>query len=135
MGMVVGFGKIQDEMSYKYHEYDGIVGIVISVFRLAMYIWFLWAVQSTGGEGGHRLKGFLNQFRFIGTLYFAAFPAMWMFVKPWAPYLQHRVMVVGMLACQFGTNVWLMLLFLTRGEYFKVSTLSTSFLPGATSGK
>lgn len=43
-------------------------------------------------------------------------------------------MSVGLLACQFATNSWLTGLFLTRGDYFKVSTLSHSFLPGGSIG-
>merc|ERR1712146_720997 len=113
--MVVGFRKIQDETSYTYHEYDGAVGVVMTVFRLLLYVWFIWAVRSTSSAGGLRLQGFMRQFGSIGTLYFVAFPAMYVFVMPWAEYLQHRLMSVGLLACQFATNSWLTGLFLTRG--------------------
>lgn len=128
--MVVGFGKIQDEASYKYHEFEGIVGIVICVFRLLLYLWFMWACHSTADEGGMRLKGFLRQFKLVGTVYFTAFPLMFFFVRFLAPYLQHKAMTVGLLAMQMCANYWMTQLFLTRGDYFKVSTLSSTFLPG-----
>merc|ERR1740138_808520 len=50
--------------------------------------------------------------------------------KCFAPYLQHFVMTIGLMVMQLGSNVWLASLFLTRGRYFRVSTLSISELPG-----
>jgi len=39
-------------------------------------------------------------------------------------------MSIGLMVMQASSSVWLATLFLTRGEYFKVSTLSASELPG-----
>merc|ERR1712061_775534 len=42
--MLVGFGKIKDDASYKYHENEGAVGYILLTIRLMLYGWFLWAV-------------------------------------------------------------------------------------------
>jgi len=128
--MLVGFGKIQDDASYKYHENEGAVGWVLLVMRLLLYIWFLWAVQSTASEGGMRLQQFCRQFRVAGSVYFLAYPMIFIVVKQFAPYLQHGIMSSGLMLMQMGSNLWLASLFLRKSEYFKVSTLNASFLPG-----
>lgn len=128
--MLVGFGKIQDDASYKYHENEGAVGYVLLVMRLLLYIWFLWAVQSTASEGGMGIKQFLRQYRIAGSLYFLAYPIIFFVTKQFAPYHQHFVMSCGLMLMQMGSNFWLTHLFLRKGTYFKVSTLNSSFLPG-----
>jgi len=130
--MLVGFGKIKDDASYKYHENEGVVGWILMSMRLLLYIWFLWAVQSSASEGGTRLRNFLGQFRAAGSIYFLSYPLIFMMTKCFAPYWQHGVMSIGLMVMQMGSNLWLAGLFLTRGEYFKVSTLSSSELPGGT---
>merc|ERR1719188_2539647 len=79
--MLVGFGKIKDDASYKYHENEGVVGWILMTMRLLLYAWFLWAVQSSAAEGGARLRSFLAQFRAAGTIYFLAYPLLFMITK------------------------------------------------------
>lgn len=128
--MLVGFGKMQDDASYKYHENEGAVGWVLLCMRLLLFVWFLWAVQSTAAEGGMRLKNFARQFAVAGSLYFLAYPVIFTVTQIFAPYLQHRILSLGLMAMQMGSNMWLARLFVTKSEYFKVSTLNSSFLPG-----
>jgi len=128
--MLVVFGKLKDDESYKYHENEGVVGWILLVIRLLLYILFLWAVQSSAKEGGARLRNFLRQFGVAGTIYFLAYPVLFLVTQLFAPYLQHSILAIGLMVMQAGSNVWLSILFLTRGEYFRVSTLSDSELPG-----
>lgn len=128
--MLVGFGKIKDDASYKWHENEGAVGWILLLLRVALYAWFFWAVQSTSASGGPSLQRFLRKFLAVGSLYFLGFPVLFMTIGTFAPYYQHKVMVGGMVLIQTTTNLWLSYLLLFRGEYFKVSTLSESLLPG-----
>ncbi|CAE7665928.1 gpr180 [Symbiodinium pilosum] len=121
--MLVGFGKIKDDASYKYHENEGVIGWILLSLRLGLYGWFLWAVQSSAREGGFKIANFLRQFRIAGSLYFLAFPAIFLVTQLFAQYLQHSVMTIGQMVMQTGFNLWLSSLFLTRGEYFKAHTL------------
>lgn len=122
--------KLQDEASHRFHEYEGPAGWVLLVLRLVLFAWFIWAAQSTGAEGGFRLRSFLRRFTFAGSLYFLSYPAIFLIVDIFAPYLRAPIMASGQMVMQMASNVWLAWLFLNRGDYFKVSTLSSSLLPG-----
>jgi len=128
--MLVSAGKLKKDASYKFHDHEGCTGWILLSMRLVLYAWFVWAVQKTAREGGMRLQQFLRKFMVAGSMYFLGFPILFLLIKPFAPYLQHKIITGGLLLIQTGTNVWLAHLLLSRGEYFKVSTLSCSFLPG-----
>eukprot|EP00747_Dinoflagellata_sp_TGD_P090753 gnl/TRDRNA2_/TRDRNA2_164812_c0_seq1.p1 gnl/TRDRNA2_/TRDRNA2_164812_c0~~gnl/TRDRNA2_/TRDRNA2_164812_c0_seq1.p1 ORF type:complete len:425 (-),score=41.49 gnl/TRDRNA2_/TRDRNA2_164812_c0_seq1:30-1304(-) len=128
--LLVLIGKLMDDAPDKYHENDGLVGWIMLVLRILLYAWFLWAVQSTEAVSGMQLRSFLRRFRIAGSAYFLSYPIIFVIAQIFAPYLQHPVMQIGLLAAQMASNVYLYSLFLTRGDYFKVSTLNSSFLPG-----
>merc|ERR1711997_937658 len=81
-------------------------------------------------EGGFKLCAFLQRFQFAGTLYFLSYPAIFILVQVFAPYLRHPIMHVGLLTMQTASAFWLANLFLFRGTYFEVSSLGSSLLPG-----
>jgi len=130
--LLVTFAKIKDDASYQYHENEGAVGWIVLGLRVAIFLWFLWAVRSSQAEAGRALRDFLTRYLFAGTAYFLSYPIMFVVIKIFPLYLQYPIMTVGMMIIQLGSNVWLGTCFLTRGEYFKVSTLSASELPGGT---
>merc|ERR1712046_320257 len=123
--MGVGFGKVQDESACKHHENEGAVGWVLLSVRLMLFGWFVLALQASQREGGLRLEHFLRSFRVAGSLYFLAYPVLFAAAQIFAAYLRHSVLQLGLLAMQTTSSVWLAHLFLSRGSYFKVSTLSS----------
>lgn len=129
---MVTFSKVKDESSYKYHENEGVIGWILLLVRMLIYAWFLYGVRSSAAESGRALKLFLGKFRFSGSIYFLSAPAMFLLTQCFPAYWQYSVMALGSMAMQMGSSVWLATTFLTRGEYFKVSTLSASELPGGT---
>jgi len=129
--ILVGVSKVGDGHSYKFHENEGVFGWVLLTFRVLLYIWFMWAVRSTASEGGMNIRRFmLGQFQTAGSFYFLAYPIIFVATQQFASYWQHFVLSTGLMIMQMGSNFWLASLFLQRGEYFKVSTLNASFLPG-----
>merc|ERR1711907_371739 len=98
--------------------------------RLGLYVWFIVALQRSEQRGGLRLQSFLKEFKVAGSLYFLAFPVIFLVVQLFAPYLQHPIMQTGFMSMQAASHIWLSSLFLSRGNYFKVSVLSSSLLPG-----
>jgi len=129
--LAVGLGKIQDDdASTKFHANEGVVGWILVFVRLAFYAWFLWAVNNTWQAAGPKLRFFLRKFQLGGSLYLLGYPVVYVITSLFAPYLRHRVLTAGMYATQTATNLWLTRLFLSRGDYFDVSTLKCSFLPG-----
>mmetsp|Transcript_112295 Transcript_112295/g.194700 ORF Transcript_112295/g.194700 Transcript_112295/m.194700 type:complete len:454 (-) Transcript_112295:30-1391(-) len=127
---LVGFAKLQGEASCKYHENEGAVGWVLLTVRLMLYAWFVYAGQSSQRKAGLRLQCFLQRFQLAGALYFLAYPTIFVVVQLFAPYLQHPIMQIGLLIMQTASVIWFAELFLERGAYFKVSSLSSSLLPG-----
>eukprot|EP00397_Hematodinium_sp_SG-2012_P014714 GEMP01014970.1.p1 GENE.GEMP01014970.1~~GEMP01014970.1.p1 ORF type:complete len:422 (+),score=50.43 GEMP01014970.1:47-1312(+) len=130
--LLVGFGKIKDDASYKFHENEGIVGWIICVVRVALYCWFLWAINSCSNEARTNVKllFFFRKFKIASSLYFLSFPLIFLLTALWAPYYRHCVFSIGIFCMQAVSIMWLTTLFLSRGDYFEVSTLNTSFLPG-----
>lgn len=128
---LVGFGKMEDDASHKHHENEGVVGWTILAIRLLLFVWFIRAAQASQISGGLRLHAFLQQFQFAGSLYFLAYPLLFMLVKVFAPYLRQPILQVGVLVMQLASDAWLASLFLSRGTYFRVSTLSALLLPSS----
>lgn len=131
--LLVGFSKIRDDAAFKFHENEGAFGVIICVFRFLLFIWFGCALRGTYNAAGYKLKPFLKKFGLASSSYFLAYPVIFCFTAVWAPYYRHRVMVIGLFIMQSGCIVWLTRLFLTRGDYFQVSTLSSTFLPSSLS--
>ncbi|KAF4682363.1 hypothetical protein FOZ60_010665 [Perkinsus olseni] len=128
--LIVGFGKVKDDASYKFYENEGVAGYLLSVMRLCLLAWFLWAINRTGKQASPKLKYFLNKFSAVGILYFLSYPMLIISTDLWPPHYRYKVMLIGDFAVKLGVFMWLTTLFLTRGDYFQVSTLNSSFLPG-----
>jgi len=130
---LVAAGKLCGDSNFKYHENEGVVGWALLALRLGLYMWFVVAVKASQQKGGFRLRAFLEQFRTAGTIYFLAYPVLFVVVQVFAPYLQHPIMQTGLLTMQTASHFWLARLFLSRGNYFKASVLGSSVLPGGSS--
>ncbi|KAF4756560.1 hypothetical protein FOZ63_034033, partial [Perkinsus olseni] len=107
-----------------------VAGYLLSVMRLFLLAWFLWAINRTGKQASPKLKYFLNKFSAVGILYFLSYPMLIISTDLWPPHYRYKVMLIGDFAVKLGVFMWLTTLFLTRGDYFQVSTLNSSFLPG-----
>lgn len=127
---LVAIGKLCGDSHSKHHENEGAVGLALLALRLGLYVWFVVAIKASQQKGGFRLQAFLQQFRTAGTIYFLAYPVLFVVVQVFAPYLQHPIMQTGLLTMQTASHCWLASLFLSRGNYFKASVLGSSVLPG-----
>lgn len=129
--LLVGFGKIKDDASYKFYENEGIVGWVLLVLRLLLLAWFIWGVKETRKESGaSKLVYFLHKFLIAGVIYFLSYPLVFVITGLFPPYMRYKVMMLGSFLMRFGSYLWMTRLFMTKGEYYEVSTLKSSFLPG-----
>mmetsp|Transcript_62448 Transcript_62448/g.115980 ORF Transcript_62448/g.115980 Transcript_62448/m.115980 type:complete len:436 (+) Transcript_62448:59-1366(+) len=128
--LLVGGGKLQGEHANKHHEYEGCVGVLLLVFRLALFAWFISSLRRCRAMGGIRLEAFLQRFACAGSIYFLAYPCLCLVTQVFAPYLRRPLLQVGLTAMQAASSAWLATLFLSRGDYFKASVLSASQLPG-----
>mmetsp|Transcript_63626 Transcript_63626/g.151799 ORF Transcript_63626/g.151799 Transcript_63626/m.151799 type:complete len:435 (+) Transcript_63626:72-1376(+) len=129
--LLVSGGKLlRGDLASKHHEHEGIVGAALLVLRMCLFTWFALALRRTREQGGIRLEAFLAKFAGAGSLYFLAYPCLVVVCQIFAPYLRHPLLQIGLTAMQVASSSWLTSLFLSRGEYFKASVLSSSKLPG-----
>lgn len=129
--LLVGFGKIKDDASYKFYENEGVIGWVLLVLRGLLLAWFVWAVKETRKEStGVKMVHFLQTFLVAGVVYFLSYPLVFVVTALFVPYMRYKVMHIGSFLMRFGSYIWMARLFLSRGEYYEVSTLKASFLPG-----
>jgi hypothetical protein len=132
---LVGFGKLQEgSSSHRHHSNDGLSGWVIMIVRLLLLACFVSAARSTRARSGYRLEGFMRKFELAGSLYFLAYPLVFLLAQAFAPYLRQPIMQVGLLGMQAAGDLWLTDMFLSRGAYFKASQLSATLLPGGADG-
>eukprot|EP00927_Polykrikos_kofoidii_P079602 TRINITY_DN76392_c0_g1_i1.p1 TRINITY_DN76392_c0_g1~~TRINITY_DN76392_c0_g1_i1.p1 ORF type:complete len:435 (+),score=47.64 TRINITY_DN76392_c0_g1_i1:47-1351(+) len=128
---LVSFGKMREgTSSQQHHNNDGLLGWAIVSIQVFLLLFFVYSANSTRLRGGYRLENFMRSFQLAGSLYFVAYPIVFVVAQLFAPYLRQPVIHVGTLFMQASIDVWLTNLFLSRGAYFKASTLSSSILPG-----
>jgi len=129
--LLVVFDKAQGEYAEQFTEHEGFKGWLTLVVRIGLYVWFQCAARKTATEGGLRIQNFMVRFKLAASLYFLAYPVLFFLVKVCAAYVRRPLMEAGLMGAQIGSNLWLATLFLTKGEYFQASCLSSSPLPGA----
>ncbi|CAK9117536.1 unnamed protein product [Durusdinium trenchii] len=121
-----------EDSADKFHDYEGLAGKTLLALRLASFAVFLWCLKSTMTGAPYRIRGLLSMFAFVGALYFIGPPFLVMLVSVFAPYWRPPILNTSLMLLQIGTAWWLHNQFLSRGEYFKVSELNSSSLPGGT---
>eukprot|EP00933_Yihiella_yeosuensis_P022712 TRINITY_DN17833_c0_g1_i1.p1 TRINITY_DN17833_c0_g1~~TRINITY_DN17833_c0_g1_i1.p1 ORF type:complete len:483 (+),score=54.33 TRINITY_DN17833_c0_g1_i1:97-1545(+) len=129
--VLVALGKTDDNAANKFHAHEGTPGLVMMVIRVLLYVFFLWALSCTSKKTGMRIRNFLSEFRIAGSIYFLGYPFLFAVTQPVAPYIRPVILTVGIMVGQVASSWWLQRLFLSKGEYFKVSELGSSPLPGA----
>lgn len=117
----------------RHTDHDGISGWTFFLLRCGLYAWFMWTAGCTGKSSGMKLKSFLNMFKIVASMYLLAYPAMFLITRLFAPYLREPVIESGLMLSQTVSSIGLASMFLERGDYFKISSLSASLLPGGCS--
>lgn len=117
---------------FRFHKADGLIGPTFTVLRVALWALFVRSCTSTAYDPNTSMSAarFLRRFIWPGSLYFLAYPLVLGLTMLFPPYLKHRVLNNGFFLMQLCSMSWLCSLFLSRGDYFKASELSQSYLPG-----
>jgi hypothetical protein len=122
--------KLGGEASHEHHENGGALGLVLLAARLLLFAIFTKEASELHASAGLRLQAFLRRFQVAGSAYLLAYPVLFLAVQAFAPYLRHPLLQVGLLAAQACSAFWLAGLFLSKGSYYEVSSMSSSLLPG-----
>ena len=89
--------------------------------RVCMCLVFHKGIMSTQASATDAVKGFLNELRAAGTVWFLSFPVLVFLSSLSAPYLRHRIVTGGSIASQVAALAYMTNLFLTRSAYCKVN--------------
>jgi hypothetical protein len=93
--MIAGLTYINNDAEDKFHDYQGIQGLIIILLRIGLFIYFLFGIRSTAKAARQKAKPFLRFFTITATIYMLALPIMFMIGLVLAPYLRHRMIVFG----------------------------------------
>ncbi|EUD68997.1 hypothetical protein C922_00688 [Plasmodium inui San Antonio 1] len=121
------------ESSSKFFDNDNITGYIILALRVLLAIvyhvninnLFLVAKVPT-------IRNFLKKMYICGLFYIFSFPIIFMVCYIFDTYWRQRFMLFGTAFLQYVSTYCITKMFLTNSEYFKVSDMSASDLPGAT---
>eukprot|EP00904_Undaria_pinnatifida_P007864 jgi/Undpi1/4207/HiC_scaffold_16.g07574.m1 len=129
--MFVILGRLSDDHHAKSHALDSAPAYFLVLVRLLLLGLFLFgAVKTFEAEQSSIRRGFIGRLVALGTLWFAAMPVLVLVAMVCAEYIQEPVVSVGGLLAQSLGLFVLAWLFLTRNEYYKMSSLAhTGMLP------
>eukprot|EP00743_Colponemidia_sp_Colp-15_P004031 GILK01004346.1.p1 GENE.GILK01004346.1~~GILK01004346.1.p1 ORF type:complete len:426 (+),score=63.19 GILK01004346.1:147-1424(+) len=127
-------GRVLDDDHNKFHENEGLPGILTLMLRLGLFGWFFIGARETLMRERNEVKrGFLHSFILYCSIFFLAYPVLFVVTSIFAPYLRQKVMLAGLVLMQSAALYFVSNLFVSRGAYSKVSTLSAPILPGGKS--
>ncbi|CRH02564.1 integral membrane protein GPR180, putative [Plasmodium relictum] len=122
------------ESSSKYFDNDNITGYIIVFLRIILTIIYHVNINNLFLMSKiSPIRRFLKKMYIFGIFYILSFPIIFMICYIFDTYWRQRFMLFGTSFLQFVSTYFITKMFLTNSEYFKVSDLSASDLPGATS--
>jgi hypothetical protein len=119
---IVAVSKFWDDASFKFHANEGVCGILLVLMRLALYACFVLAIRRTYAGASASLHAAL-------AVQYLAYPVVFIVAHFLAPYLRHKFMIMGLFAMEAWSIMWYARMFLTKGNYFDITTLERNLLP------
>ncbi|CAD2113625.1 integral membrane protein GPR180, putative [Plasmodium vinckei] len=132
--LVVFDNTYTKDSSSKFFDNDNITGYIILALRILLSIVYhinlskLYKVTNQ-----QTIAKFLQKLYICGLFYILSFPIIFMICYIFDTYWRQRFMLFGTAFLQYVSIYFITKMFLTNSEYFKVSDMSASDLPGATS--
>lgn len=122
------------ETSSKFFDNDNITGYIIVLMRIILAIIYHINVNNLFTSiQAPQVKGFLKKLYINGIFYILSFPIIFLFCYVYDTYWRQRFMIFGTSFLQYIATYLITRKFLSSSEYFKISDMSASALPGGTS--
>lgn len=128
--IIAGFGKITEDYYTRNSEYTGIPGLLITLFRLSLWIWFTYLSKNLYSTSKKSIANFVIYFYLIGSLYFLSVPLLVLISWSFKTYLQNIIVIVFTKLLTLLFYFFLTYLFGEQSTFYKISTLSEGVLPG-----
>lgn len=129
--IVVAVGKISDDAYNKYTDYEGISAFFIIVFRILSWCWFIYVIKDLDNDRNKKITDFVFKFKVIVSIYFWSMPFLVIFSWVFEPYVRKLVIVLLSNLIQVNVFFYTSHLFSEKSQFYKISTLSQSVLPGS----
>lgn len=118
---------------YLFSNYEGALGWLIFVSRVFMAVWLYWNLSETIGNVPSNTELFLRRFGLASVVYILALPFLILVAQALPPYKRHKFIVGSNIIVQGIAMFALSWLFTSKSQYYKISTMSASILPGSKS--
>lgn len=128
--LIVGIGRVADDSYYKFSDYEGVTGLIIVIMRLGMWGWFVYCINDLLKSVTGQIAKFTRYFGVIASVYFLALPLIIVISWAFEPYTRHKAVRIGTWALQAVAIAAMSRLFGEKSSYYKISTMSSSVLPG-----
>jgi len=123
-------GRQYDDAHSKYHKSDSFWGSLMILVRFLLGGVFIYGMLIlTKNENSPTKRNFLFKLAAVGCIYFFSIPIIVLIASFVASYLRHQVVTIGGILIQTAALFGLSVLFMTRNEFVRMSTLSASSLP------
>lgn len=115
---------------HKYHDFEGIPGLLLILIRLGIFGFFLYTVKNTMAVVARKNIAFMKGFIISGSLYMLAFPFFWFISYMLNPHMRLKFIVFGNLTVQMVATIILMNQITKKGsKYYDASLRSQGILP------
>ncbi|CAG9315472.1 unnamed protein product [Blepharisma stoltei] len=128
--LFVGFSKVIDDSYYKFSDFEGIPGALMLIFKICIWCWFIFTIKSQFNSLPPRKASFLMNFSVLVSFYLLGLPLLVSISWQFKNYLRNRIVKIGYNLIQILVYFLLTHLFSDKSNYYKISTLSESSLPG-----
>jgi hypothetical protein len=114
----------------KFHEYQGVQGMILVVIRIALYIAFIVGYRDTYNKIiQQKRKATFYKYGVYSSAFILALPILVIVSGFFSNYHRQKIVVVGGNLMQAASIYFCQKLFVTKGDFYEASQLSKSDLP------
>jgi hypothetical protein len=129
--VIIILGKLSDDAYNKYSDYEGIAAFFLVLFRVLSWVWFVFAIREVEKGANMKVLNFLFKFQMLASVYFLSLPIVVLVSWIFEPYVRKVVISLLLNLVQVLVFAYASHLFSEKSEFYKLSTLSSSVLPGS----
>jgi hypothetical protein len=126
----VSIEKGNEESYNSFSNYDGTSGFIFCFFRGILWSWFIYSVTNLSKEVTPRVGEFLLNFGILSSVYFLNLPFVILFSWCFDHYARNKIVILLVNLSQTVVFFYLTHIFGEKSNFYKLSTLSRSTLPG-----
>lgn len=115
---------------YLFSNFEGVLGWLIFFSRIFMVVWLYWNLSDIIDTVPPNTNLFLRRFALASVSYILTLPALIVAAQILPPYKRHKFIVGSNILVQAFAMFVLSWLFTSKAQYYKISMVSTSILPG-----